>query len=245
MGLKRKSFKKLRKMRHKWHVDNAEEFEKREKELLKKYFQDKEPTIKGNIHITAGKVKNFALEIPHGTRPATSRIRTRVFDLIGQDIYKKKVLDLYAGTGAFGLESLSRGASDVVFVDASKSAEKIILNNIKKTGFLTETEVVRAKVVDYLSELVPSNELFDIIFMDPPYKLYNTKDTSKINQIIDLAAGLLPGVKDKDFNGFKGVIVIKHPRRYDLNSLELGHLRVLDTYDFGLNSVSFLIVKSR
>ncbi|MBD3329370.1 methyltransferase [Candidatus Dojkabacteria bacterium] len=232
-------------MRHKWHVDNAKEFEEREKELLKKYFQNQEPTIKGNIHITAGKVKNFALEIPHGTRPATSRIRTRVFDILGQDIYKKRILDLYAGTGAFGLESLSRGASEAVFVDASKSAEKILLNNIKKTGFLTETEIFREKVTNYLTETASDeDEAFDIIFMDPPYKLYNTKDTSKINQIIDLSGRLLPGVKDSGFEGFKGALIIKHPRKYDLSGLDLSPLRILETLDFGLNSVSILIVTS-
>jgi hypothetical protein len=74
--------------------------------------------------------------------------------------------------------------------------------------------------------------------MDPPYKLFNTKKTLRMENLINMASKLLP-LKKK----FKGVVIIKHPKRYPLEDLEFDHLKILETFRFGLNSVTFLIVK--
>lgn len=244
MSLKFDSFKKLRKQKNKWKVDSWEDYEDREDTFLKERLQAKEPTITGQVRITGGKAKNIKIDIPKTTRPLTDRMKVRIFDLLREDIANKTVLDLYAGAGSFGLEALSRGASTATFVEAARQAEGIIKQNIAHAGFLPEADVVKSKAEDYLYKELQQEEIqpFDIIFMDPPYKLYNKKRTYKMQEIINMAADLLPGVQNPSTSQFKGVIIIKHPRRYPIDTLKLPKLKKVETYDFGLNAISFFIV---
>ena len=78
--------------------------------------------------------------------------------------------------------------------------------------------------------------------MDPPYKLYNTKNLFKMQRVINMASQMLNGVKDPNTKAFKGALIMKHPRRYPLEKLVLENIRNIETIDFGLNSVSFFIV---
>lgn len=237
------SAKKLRKEKSKWKVNSFEEYEEKENAFIKEKILSKEPTITGQVRITAGKAKNFLLDIPKTTRPLTDRMKIRIFDVLGEDVFNKTVLDLYAGTGSFALEALSRGAKDATLVDASKHAERILQGNVTKTGYLPQCEIVKMRTYDYLSRAIKEEKIFDIIFMDPPYKLYNTKKTFKMEEIINMSSKLLPGIKDPKTKKFKGVLVIKHPRRYPLDSLELEDISKIAGYDFGLNTISFYIVK--
>lgn len=244
MSLKYDSAKKLRKEKKKWKVRTPEEFDEREKVFLREKMLHKEPTIKTFVRITAGKAKNFKLEIPKTTRPLTDRMKVQIFDILQKDIYKKKVLDLYAGTGSFGLEALSRGAEHATFVEASKSAIYILKKNITSTGFLLDSEVIKSKVGGYLYKKnhEASIETFDVIFLDPPYKLYNTKKTYKMEEIINMASYLLPGVQNRN-EEFKGALILKHPKKYPLEKLSLNNIKLLESYNFGLNTISFYIVK--
>jgi 16S rRNA (guanine(966)-N(2))-methyltransferase RsmD len=244
MSLKYDSAKKLRKDRNKWKVRTPEEFDEREKVFLREKMLHKEPTIQTFVRITAGKAKNFKLEIPKTTRPLTDRMKVQIFDILQKDIYKKKVLDLYAGAGSFGLEALSRGAEHATFVEASKNAIYVLKKNITSTGLLLDSEVIKSKVGEYLYKKnnEENKETFDIIFMDPPYKLYNTKKTYKMEEIINMASKLLPGVQGTK-EKFKGALILKHPKKYPLGKLSLDHIKLLDSYNFGLNTISFYIVK--
>ena len=244
MSLKMDSAKKLRKDKNKWKVNTPEEYEEREDAFLKEKMMSKEPTITGQVRITAGKAKNFLLDIPKTTRPLTDRMKIRIFDTLGEDIFDKRVLDLYAGTGSFALEALSRGAKEATLVDASKHAERILQGNVTKTGFLPQCEIVKMKVHDYLSRALKEQKEFDVIFMDPPYKLYNTKKTFKMKEIVHLASQLLPGINNPKTKNFKGVLIIKHPRRYPIDSLNVENISRIASYDFGLNTISFYIVKA-
>jgi 16S rRNA (guanine(966)-N(2))-methyltransferase RsmD len=245
MSLKHDSFKKLRKEKKKWKVETPEEFEEREDTFLKERLLHKEPTIHTFVRITAGKVKNFKLEIPKTTRPLTDRMKVKVFDILREDIFNKNVLDLYAGAGSFGLEALSRGAKHVTFVEASKNADFVIKNNVAKTGFLLQTEIIRSKTEDYLFKQSNSDPIptFDIIFLDPPYKLFNTKKTFKMESVLNMASQLLPGVQNPDSERFKGALILKHPKRYPLEKLSLDNIEILESEEFGLNTISFFIVK--
>ena len=248
MSLKQDSFKKLRKEKNKWKVETPEDFEEREDAFLKEKLQSKEPTIRATVRITAGKAKNFNIEIPRATRPMTDRMKIRVFDILREDIFNKDVLDLYAGAGSFGLEALSRGAKSVTFVDASKNADLIIKKNVAHTGFLPESTVIREKVEEYLYKAVNESEdqkkkVFDIIFIDPPYKLFNTKKVQKMQDIINMASQLLPGVTDPKTKKFKGALILKHPKRYDIERLELKNIKRVEEVNFGMNTISFFIVK--
>jgi 16S rRNA (guanine966-N2)-methyltransferase len=242
MSLKFDSSKKLRKDKVKHKVETWEEYEQREEEFLKERLQSKEPTISAQVRITGGSAKNFHIDIPRTTRPLTDRMKVRIFDLLKEDIVRKSILDLYAGSGSFGLECLSRGAKEATFVDASKQAFQIISSNIAHAGFLPQSTVIKSKVEEYLSKTVKEGKTFDIIFIDPPYKLYNTKRLFKIQEMINNASLLLPGVANRATTKFKGAVIIKHPRRYPIDKLELKHIKKVETYDFGLNSISFFIL---
>ncbi len=244
MSLKFDSSKKLRKDKSKHKVETWVEYEQREEEFLKERLQSKEPTISAQVRITGGKAKNFHIDIPRTTRPLTDRMKVRIFDLLKEDIVKKSILDLYAGSGSFGLECLSRGAKDATFIDASKQAFQIISSNIAHTGFLPQAEVIKSKVEEYISKSIKESRTFDIIFIDPPYKLYNTKRLFKIEQMVNNASFLLPGVVNHNTKKFKGAVIIKHPRRYPIDKLQLNNIKKVETYDFGLNSISFFIVRA-
>ncbi len=246
MSLKHDSFKKVRKEKNKWRLETPEDFLEMEETFLKERLQSKEPTITTTVRITGGKARNFLLEVPKATRPMTDRMKVRVFDILREDIVNKSILDLYAGAGSFGLEALSRGAKSVTFVDASKNANIVLKKNVAHTGFLIESEVVKEKVEEYLFGMVNSTEekpSFDIIFLDPPYKLFNTKKTFKMEQVINMASELLPGVQDKNTKKWKGALLLKHPKRYDLERIDIKHLRLVESINLGLNVISFFIVK--
>ena len=244
MSLKLESFKKIRKDKNKWRVDTPEEFEEREEAFLKKRLQSKEPTINTFVRITGGKAKNFRIDIPKTTRPLTDRMKVRIFDILKEDIVNKSILDLYAGAGSFALESLSRGAKEATVVDASRNAEFVLKQNVAHTGFLPQVDIIKEKVEDFLYKQLNTEDYksFDIVFMDPPYKLYNTKNLFKMERVINMASQMLNGVKDPQTKAFKGALIVKHPRRYPLEKISLEHVRKIETIDFGLNSVSFFIV---
>jgi 16S rRNA (guanine(966)-N(2))-methyltransferase RsmD len=167
-------------------------------------------------------------------------------DQIEKDIYKKTILDLYAGAGSFGLEALSRGATHATFVEASKKASQIIKNNIATTGFDSQAEVIKLKVEDYLFKQSNQEKIqtFDIIFLDPPYKLFNTKKTFKMEKVINMASQHLPGIQNPNLKGFKGALILKHPRKYPLEKISLQNITLLESIHFGLNAISIYIVKS-
>ncbi|MDD4382494.1 MAG: RsmD family RNA methyltransferase [Candidatus Dojkabacteria bacterium] len=244
MSLKIESFKKLRKEKKKWKVDTPVEFEEREEAFLRKRLMSNEPTIDTFVRITGGERKNFRIDIPRNTRPLTDRMKVKIFDILREDIVKKNILDLYAGSGSFGLEALSRGAESVTFVDASKNSNFVIQQNIAHTGYLPQATVIKEKVEEYLYKKTNKEieETFDIIFMDPPYKLYNTKKTFKMERVMNMASKLLPGRVDKDTNKFKGALIVKHPRRYPIDSLKIENMRKIDTVEIGLNCISIYIV---
>lgn len=243
MSLKFDSPRKLRKEKAKWEVDSWEEYDQREDAFVKERLQAKEPTIKGQVRITGGRAKNTLIDIPKVTRPLTDRMKVRIFDILREDIANKTVLDLYSGAGSFALESLSRGAKEAVLVDASKQAENVLKKNVARAGFLPEATVIKSKTEDYLYKNQNEDVEFDIIFMDPPYKLFNRKRVFKMQQVINMASNLLPGVRNLKTKAFKGVIMIKHPRRYPIDLLELDSIKRVETYDFGLNAISIFIVK--
>ena len=243
MSLSIQSQKKIRKMKAKWKLDSWEDYEEMEKQLTKKMLQSKDPTIKGSVRIIAGKSKNILLDIPRNTRPLTDRLKTTIFDVLGADIYNKNVLDLYAGTGSFGLEALSRGAKSATFVDAAKNCIHILNDNIEKTGSANESTAVREKVEDFLNNKKNLEETYDLIFLDPPYKKFNTKNVKDMESILNLTKMMLPGLKKNSRKKFKGALILKHPRKYPLEKLNLESLHKIETYYFGLNALSIFIVK--
>jgi len=122
-----------------------------------------------NPRIIQGKYKGRILKVPEsGTRPFTDRVKKTLFDIIQGQVEGKTVLDLFAGSGNLGLEAISSGAAYVVFVDSSDAAIKIIANNIKDLKVEHYSKVIKS---DYKKFILENKESYDIIFVDPPFKL--------------------------------------------------------------------------
>jgi 16S rRNA (guanine(966)-N(2))-methyltransferase RsmD len=122
------------------------------------------------MRVIAGEAKGRQLVAPKGTgtRPATDRIRETLFAILEPDLVDARVLDLFAGTGAMGIEALSRGAAHVTFVERSADALEALRRNLKATGFVDRSEVVAANVIGFLDRGVPG-EKADLVFLDPPF----------------------------------------------------------------------------
>lgn len=100
------------------------------------------------------------------THPMSERIRNAIFNSIGSEIEGAKVLDAFAGSGAIGIEAISRGASSAVFVERDRIAQKIIEKNIQTLKIESQSHLVKASVSSWVTT---TEETFDIIFADPPY----------------------------------------------------------------------------
>ena len=121
------------------------------------------------MRIITGKAKGIVLKAPQGetTRPTADRVKEAVFSMLQFDIEDRSVLDLFAGSGQMGLEALSRGAAEAVFIDKSKDAIKAIKENLEKTKLLDEAKVYQNDYLDYIKH--NKGQKFDIIIIDPPY----------------------------------------------------------------------------
>ena len=102
-------------------------------------------------------------------RPTIDRVRESVFNIIAGKVQGAKVLDLFAGTGAMGLEALSRGARFCFFVDKGPEAVRLIRENVQLCAAQDISRIIQAPVASAIGRLSSENELFDLIFMDPPY----------------------------------------------------------------------------
>jgi len=116
--------------------------------------------------IMAGSARGIELLVPESARPITGRIKQSVFDSLAELVTDASVLDLFAGAGNMGIEALSRGASNCVFVDSSSEATEIIQKNLLKTRLMEKGRVLRKFGDKYLKE---ARETYDIIFLDPPF----------------------------------------------------------------------------
>jgi 16S rRNA (guanine966-N2)-methyltransferase len=101
-------------------------------------------------------------------RPTAGRVREAVFDILGDEIRGARCLDLFAGTGAMGIEALSRGAASCVFLEETPSALRAIQKNLEICGFTSRGEVIRGRLPSALSRL-PLKSPFEVVFVDPPY----------------------------------------------------------------------------
>ena len=120
------------------------------------------------MRVITGKARGVQLKTPEGmqTRPTADRVKEALFSIINFDIPGAKVLDLFGGTGQLGIEALSRGAKEAVFVDSAKKSVDIIRQNLKSTNLEQNAKVCR---LDWQSFLSMNTTKFDIVFLDPPY----------------------------------------------------------------------------
>ena len=147
-------------------------------------------------------------------RPTSQKVKEAIFSALQFEIEGRRVLDLFAGSGQLGIESLSRGAKSAVFVDSSNASIKIIKQNIESTGFESNAKVFMA---DYATFTSSSRDIFDIVFLDPPYQK---------GLLLPAIKSVLPLMSDY------GVIVCEYPPEVSVPE-EIGGFSVYRTYRYG------------
>ncbi|MBO5867570.1 MAG: 16S rRNA (guanine(966)-N(2))-methyltransferase RsmD [Oscillospiraceae bacterium] len=170
------------------------------------------------MRVISGSAKGVTLKTPDGmqTRPTADRVKEALFSIIQFEIPGASVLDLFAGTGQLGIEALSRGAKNAVFVDAADKACRLVKENLQKTKLMESSEVVRS---DYLAYLNSCRKKFNIILLDPPYAEIFLENALKLITKIDI---LQTG----------GIIVTERPVGKELNVEFPGFSRSKD-YKYG------------
>src|SRR3712207_5819970 len=124
------------------------------------------------MRIIAGTARGLRLSaVPQGVRPTSDRVREAIFNALGQFFDGGEVLDLYAGTGALGIEALSRGCERATFIEKNTKAARAIRENLVRAGFAREGQVLRADAEEVLGRLVSLRCKFNLIFADPPYRI--------------------------------------------------------------------------
>ena len=184
------------------------------------------------MRIISGKFRNIKLFIPLGkeTRPLKDIVKESIFNTLlhtKKFLFKfknAKILDLYSGTGSFGLECLSRNANKVIFVENNRNALKILQKNIYKLNIEKKASVIEQSVFNYLSYIDNFTYKVDLIFLDPPYK--EKKIFELINSIINAS------VLRKN-----GIIIIHRNKKSKDNYPS--NFKILDIREYGISKIVF------
>ena len=183
------------------------------------------------MRVIGGSLKGKKLLIPldKSTRPLKDMVRESIFNIlehsrkISKNINNSKVLDLFSGTGSFGIECLSRGAKEVIFFENYSNSIKILKNNIFNLKLESKTKVYESNAYN-LKEANLKNEIFDLIFLDPPFK--DKGINNLINQIKIL----------KIANN--NTLIIIHRNKKSMDNISK-FLKVLDEKNYGLSKILF------
>ena len=183
------------------------------------------------MRVIGGDLKGKKLLIPldKSTRPLKDMVRESIFNIlnhsskVSKNINNSKVLDLFSGTGSFGIECLSRGAQEVIFFENYSNSLKILKKNIFNLKLKDKTRVYESNAYD-LKETILENEIFDIIFLDPPFK------DKEINILIEQIKML----KIANIN----TLIIIHRNKKSVDNISK-FLNVLDEKNYGLSKILF------
>jgi 16S rRNA (guanine(966)-N(2))-methyltransferase RsmD len=184
------------------------------------------------MRIIAGSLRSRSLEAPPGlnTRPTSDRLRETLFNVLAPRIEGTVFLDLYAGSGAVGMEALSRGAAQVEFVERAPAALKVLRGNLEKLGLTAGFHIHAAAVATWMrraASLTPKPERYEVLFLDPPYDAAE-EYAATLGLLGGSAAGLLAD----------GAVVIAEHRRKEALEERYGALertRILKQGDAALS----------
>ena len=181
------------------------------------------------MRVVAGEFKGRKLKGFKGSeiRPLTDRIKTSIFDYLQSSIGESRVLDIFSGTGSFGIEALSRGAGEVTFVEKQRSSLEVLKKNLEMLSVDPKKyRIVHFDALEYIRLLKKSPGTYDIIFLDPPFKY------SFFDDLLNEIAFNSPPRKN-------GLLVLRHP--VNLNFEEAGYLKLVRDKKFGESIVKFFI----
>jgi 16S rRNA (guanine966-N2)-methyltransferase len=180
------------------------------------------------VRIIAGSLKGKKLQTLHGMeiRPTSDRLRESIFNILSKYSSKKTVLDLFSGTGALGIEAMSRGAKFCIFVDSNQKSIEIIKKNIRACALEKKTRIIKWDILKNLNCLETINQPVDLVFMDPPY---NKALVGIALDFLFKSAPLSPDV----------IIVIEHAATEFIPNMDSDY-HTMDKRKYGRSAVSFL-----
>jgi 16S rRNA (guanine966-N2)-methyltransferase len=160
------------------------------------------------LRVAGGEARGRRLKTPKNIRPTQGMVKQAIFNMVGPSIVGANVVDLFAGSGALGIEALSRGAASVTFVDQQPRGLAILRQNLDALGFKDRAHLFRADVVRWLEVSKEAIRSADFVFLDPPYD----------DIVLDRALQVL----DREVGG--ATVLAEHSRRQQLP--DLARLRV-------------------
>jgi len=172
------------------------------------------------MRIITGIVGGRTIKVPKDTRPTQEAVRSAVFSILGETIVKAKCLDLFAGSGAYGLEALSRGAKSCDFVEVLRDSAEIIKENINSLNFQEMAIIIQKEGIKYIGN---TENKYDLIFVDPPY------EKKEVKYLINQCGQSL----NKD-----GIIVYEHAKETKIPINILG-VELIDQRLYGGTAVSY------
>ncbi|EUJ41750.1 16S rRNA (guanine(966)-N(2))-methyltransferase RsmD [Brochothrix campestris] len=179
------------------------------------------------MRVVAGTVRNHQLKAVPGdkTRPTTDKIKESMFNIIGPYFDGGKALDLFAGSGGLGIEALSRGIDETVFVDQAAPAIKIITENVAKCHLEKQAVIKKGEALRTIDQLAQSGDTFKLIFLDPPYRFHQME-------------ALLNKIETLKLVSEQSIIVVEHEKTYELPDVIGGFSRFKQAL-YGITSLSF------
>lgn len=161
------------------------------------------------MRVIAGKFRSRALKGPGKLplRPTSDPLRETLFNVLGPALEDSLFVDLYAGTGAIGIEAASRGARQVVLVESNAKAAQLARQNLQALELAAVTELLEMDAVEGLEKLASRHLLADFIFLDPPYE--NTNEHARVLDFLDTSHLIAP----------QGVVIVEHHRRVEMPEL--------------------------
>ncbi|MFZ7121162.1 MAG: 16S rRNA (guanine(966)-N(2))-methyltransferase RsmD [Eubacteriaceae bacterium] len=158
-------------------------------------------------------------------RPTTDRIKESLFNIINPFVNDSIFIDCFSGTGAIGVEAISRGAKEVYFIDNHNESIGIVRKNLQITDFRDKSKILQMDIISAISELSSKSVKADIIFMDPPYNL-------------DIITSILTEISINNILKDEGKIIVEHDKDYSPQEI-INDFIIYDIRKYGNTSVSF------
>ena len=178
------------------------------------------------VRVISGSARGLKLNTPGDdrVRPTTDRVKESMFNIVQDWVYDSQVLDLFAGSGALGIEALSRGASQAVFCDNSLDSIKILKSNIEKARVADRSQIVSGDFKRCLRDMGAKNQSFDMIFVDPPYY------KGLFEEVLDTIRACKILKKD-------GIVIVEHDAKRPIGQVE--GLEVYKEKKYGITMLTF------
>lgn len=184
------------------------------------------------MRVIAGKARRLQLRTPEGfeTRPTTDKTKETLFNILNPYLSDADFLDCFSGSGAIGIEALSRGAKYAAFVENSRIALECIRTNLMNTKLESDAEVITCSVLEAIRILEIKGKVFDVVFMDPPYNFLLEKE-------------VLLALQDSSIIYCDTIIVVEASLKTDFSYLEDTKFRIFKKKEYKTNQHVFIELK--